>query len=252
MVIAKTCTIEDCYSPHEAKGYCKTHYHRNLKTGSPHKKPRRPNALRVLTCSQCGNGYETTSNNSKFCSSKCRERDRYLRSREKRINAARSYRTTNRDEICKRRREMYLENIEKRRAENRKNYLKHRDARIRAAIEYQSSHPEVVALTRARRRAATKYKITVKDHKKLLHLHRGCCAYCHTQLEEWGRKSGNSLQWDHVVPLSRGGYDGIGNLVPSCRDCNLGKNKSTVMEWELRKKAQWYVQREIDRVENDG
>ena len=243
----KTCTIDGCNLPYEAKGYCAPHYHRNRKTGSPHKRARKPNPERRLSCAFCGEEYSTTSGNSKFCSVSCRERSRYNRDREKRLEYCRQYRASNRDEISERRRNAYRLNIEKHRISNRNNYLKHREERIKAALEYQAAHPEVVALSRAKRRAAVKYRIKVKDHKRLLSRHNGRCAYCGVKLCEWGRENGNSLQWDHVVPLSRGGVDGVSNLVPSCRDCNLSKSNSTVMEWRCRK-AHWYINREIERM----
>lgn len=170
-----------------------------------------------------------------------------MRSREKRIAQSAKYREVNQEKINARRREIYAANVGKFRFENRKNYLKHREARIRAAVDYQAAHPEIVALTRARRRSSTKFKIRVSDHKKLLHIYRGCCAYCQVKLTAWGRELETSLQWDHVVPLSRGGVDGVGNLVPSCRRCNLSKGRSTVTEWKLRKAA-WYINREINRL----
>lgn len=43
------------------------------------------------------------------------------------------------------------------------------------------------------------------------------CRYC-------GRSSPQVvLQVDHVIPHSRGGHDGEGNLVTACEDCNRGK-----------------------------
>ncbi len=36
------------------------------------------------------------------------------------------------------------------------------------------------------------------------------------------------LHVDHVVPVSKGGGDDMGNLVTSCRECNLGKSARTV------------------------
>lgn len=245
--MSKICTIDGCEAVHEAKGYCREHYYRNRTTGSPIKKARRPNAMKSLICQFCENSFISRANNAKYCSSNCQERARYIRAREKRIAQAAKYREDNREKIRSRRREIYASNTEKFQLANRENYLKHREERIKAAAEYQSSHPEIVALTRSRRRAIVKFSITTSDHKKLLHIHRGCCAYCHVKLTAWGRDIETALQWDHVIPLSRGGVDGVGNLVPSCRSCNLSKNRSTVMEWKLRK-ARWYINREIQRL----
>lgn len=45
-----------------------------------------------------------------------------------------------------------------------------------------------------------------------------CCRYC-------GRSSPSvTLEVDHVVAVSNGGTDDIGNLVTACTDCNRGKS----------------------------
>ncbi|WP_409350349.1 HNH endonuclease [Streptomyces celluloflavus] len=79
---------------------------------------------------------------------------------------------------------------------------------------------------------AAKYKVTDRDLSRLWIQHENGCAYC-------GERSA-SLHQEHVVPISRGGVDGIGNLVPSCPHCNLAKGDRTVMEWRLGKKSPRY------------
>jgi 5-methylcytosine-specific restriction endonuclease McrA len=49
------------------------------------------------------------------------------------------------------------------------------------------------------------------------------CAYCGI--------SGQPLQKDHVVPLSRGGLDIPQNVVPACHDCNLSKGDKALRYW---------------------
>jgi hypothetical protein len=52
------------------------------------------------------------------------------------------------------------------------------------------------------------------------------CAYCGATAV---------LQWEHIVPLSRGGPDEIGNLVAACATCNGQKGARNPIEWyELR------------------
>jgi 5-methylcytosine-specific restriction endonuclease McrA len=48
------------------------------------------------------------------------------------------------------------------------------------------------------------------------------CEYC---------GSTDSLQWDHIIPLARGGPNAIDNLVRACRACNLRKSDIPLMEW---------------------
>lgn len=47
------------------------------------------------------------------------------------------------------------------------------------------------------------------------------CQYCGARASE-----GAVLHVDHVKPVCRGGTNDEGNLVTSCRDCNLGKGSS--------------------------
>lgn len=66
----------------------------------------------------------------------------------------------------------------------------------------------------------------------------GRCAYCHEKPER--------LDPDHVVPLSRGGYDSPSNLLPTCADCNSSKCAMTLDEW-----AAWRAARGLEpRVTN--
>lgn len=66
------------------------------------------------------------------------------------------------------------------------------------------------------------FVISPKDMKKL----SGPCAYC---------GSTDKITMDHVIPISRGGTHGIGNLVPCCNKCNTVKNARTLTEWRFRK-----------------
>lgn len=56
------------------------------------------------------------------------------------------------------------------------------------------------------------------------------CAYC---------EATQGLQWEHIVPLSRGGPDTIDNLVLSCAKCNREKG--------ARNPIEWYFARGLDR-----
>lgn len=50
----------------------------------------------------------------------------------------------------------------------------------------------------------------------------GCCVYC---------GSTDDLEKDHATPVSRGGDDSIGNVVPSCGPCNMSKGDRTMAEF---------------------
>lgn len=57
------------------------------------------------------------------------------------------------------------------------------------------------------------------------------CAYCGA--------SGN-LQWEHIIPLSRGGPDTFDNLVRACAPCNQAKG--------VRDPYQWYADRQMENL----
>lgn len=81
------------------------------------------------------------------------------------------------------------------------------------------------AARRARERGAETCLITQRDLDRLVRRHGGLCAYCRDS--PWA-------QWDHVIPLVRGGRHAIGNLVPVCRRCNYSKNRRLLAEWRFR------------------
>lgn len=65
---------------------------------------------------------------------------------------------------------------------------------------------------------------------KLLVVQGQQCAYCGVS---------DNLEWEHIVPLSRGGPDVIDNLVLSCAKCNREKS--------ARNPIEWYAARALDR-----
>lgn len=50
------------------------------------------------------------------------------------------------------------------------------------------------------------------------------CVYCDATKED------DRLEVDHVIPVSLGGTDDIGNLVVACRRCNIGKGKRELVD----------------------
>lgn len=55
---------------------------------------------------------------------------------------------------------------------------------------------------------------TEQEWADLLSQHGGRCAHC---------GSADNIERDHIVPLSKGGDDDIGNIQPLCRACNRRK-----------------------------
>lgn len=64
--------------------------------------------------------------------------------------------------------------------------------------------------------------ILPRDVRRLHARYRGQCAYCDSK----------ATSLDHVIPISRGGVDGIGNLIPACWSCNSSKHQKLIIEWQ--------------------
>ena len=52
----------------------------------------------------------------------------------------------------------------------------------------------------------------------------GICPYC-------GNPINGDGHIDHIIPVSRGGTNGLGNLVYCCAHCNLSKNNKDLNQW---------------------
>ena len=77
---------------------------------------------------------------------------------------------------------------------------------------------------RARLAGYTGAHYTAKDVADLMVGQQGGCMYCWTPL--------TSYHVDHVVPLSRGGGNGVDNICLACPSCNSSKNNKLLgLEW---------------------
>ena len=63
----KTCTVDGCDKPYEAKGWCKTHYHRMWHYGVLEH-----GAIKPRKCKHCGETYNPTGRRQKYCDTECR------------------------------------------------------------------------------------------------------------------------------------------------------------------------------------
>jgi len=89
--------------------------------------------------------------------------------------------------------------------------------------EYKQANPEKVRVNSQLRRARTSnsgvFKVTAKEIAKL---YASPCAYC----------GAPSKHLDHIIPISRGGTHGIGNLTGACAKCNQSKSDKFITEWK--------------------
>ncbi len=70
---------------------------------------------------------------------------------------------------------------------------------------------------------------TYQEWLALVAQYQRCCAYC---------GAAGSVQVDHRTPLSRGGTNEIGNILPACARCNLRKHTMTDAEFRARLAAE--------------
>lgn len=65
-----------------------------------------------------------------------------------------------------------------------------------------------------------------KENKYLLQEDFGICTYC-------GHKA--DTQYDHVIPISKGGPADISNQVPACEDCNSDRGDMDIIDWHRKR-----------------
>jgi 5-methylcytosine-specific restriction endonuclease McrA len=105
---------------------------------------------------------------------------------------------------------------------------------IRTGWDYRSRYCSPRCLKRTQKRVRRAHQhgatgtFTWDAFAKLTRRLGNRCAYCGTD------NQGRPLEPDHVMPLSRGGHNGLANILPSCRDCNSRKSDSLPTDWEAR------------------
>lgn len=72
------------------------------------------------------------------------------------------------------------------------------------------------------RRAGAIGTFTIDEWRDTKKKFNKSCAYCGTS---------GDMQYDHIMPLHRGGTHYITNIVPCCAKCNERKHISTIDEW---------------------
>lgn len=156
---------------------------------------------------------------------------RYREANRDRLNERLSeYRNLNRDAISARHERWRKANPDKVKQANQAYYAKNTDRAKQSAKSWRERNPErwaTILKLNARKREARKkqlpaYTITAKDARRILSSPcavDGCTA--------------TDIQFDHVIPIARGGSHGIGNLQPLCGSHNASKNDKTWMEFRL-------------------
>lgn len=105
-----------------------------------------------------------------------------------------------------------------------KKYRQENPDKVAAALSrWRRNNPETVQKYQLQRRALLKSAKTFDiSAKEIWRLYNGSCIYCGEP----------SQTIEHIVPLSRNGSHGIGNLAPCCSRCNNSKNNKFITEWK--------------------
>lgn len=186
-----------------------------------------PIATDQRSCLWCGDSIEHMWQRATYCcrqhkknaaSARHRQRNPGYYKRYYQTPRAVEWRQDNREEVKQRQRERFRDNgLSVRQQETAAAWRAANRDRLRVNqrnyITRKWSNPDSV-------------NVSISDWMRLCRRYGYRCVYCGTQPAV--------LQMDHVVPLSRGGRHGIGNMLPACGPCNISKNNLLLIEWRVR------------------
>lgn len=71
----------------------------------------------------------------------------------------------------------------------------------------------------------TDTRIRTQMRHYLIHIHSGVCQYCR------GTTRDRYMEWEHIIPRSKGGTNALSNATLACRSCNDAKGTLLITEW---------------------
>jgi len=184
--VRRRCTVAGCGQPHHTNGLCGMHHQRQLRIGSVDLNQPEVLGSGAHECPECRRRFHS-------------------------FQAVGAHRGLVHD--VPRDREAAL----------RRYYESNRAVVIRRSREWAQSHPDQHKILRRRTQARRKQRIqdagghtTQGQLEARLQFYGHRCWLCGDPWQEW----------DHVIPVSRGGTDWPANLRPACGPCNRRKHAS--------------------------
>jgi 5-methylcytosine-specific restriction endonuclease McrA len=178
-------------------------------------------------CLWCGTTIEHKRSNARYC---CTQHQKNAGSRAHRARNPGYYAKYSKSPA----RLKYAEdNKEARRSYARDHYWKQDRAEIaKRTRAYRQANAEYFRLKCHERRSLRRNNpdsvgVSQRDWIRLCRRYDYLCAYC-------GAKP-KKLTVDHIIPLSKGGRDAIGNVLPACSRCNNMKRSVLLIVWRYRR-----------------
>jgi 5-methylcytosine-specific restriction endonuclease McrA len=193
------------------------------------------------TCSVCG----ITKSSDEFHKSTGRPDGLHPKCKMCRNPQEKNWRDVHPKNVQTRNRKWRSAHVDQARAATRKHYAKNRPSMLLRAKAYALAHPDKQQASTQRRMAngyfrkwrlanpgkvrdyARRYRalkrnspgeFTEEQFRRLCAFYGNVCVKCGL---------GGVLEPDHVVPISKGGSNDIGNIQPLCRNCNRTKSDKT-------------------------
>ena len=216
----RTCSLPECNRPHRARGLCATHYNQQH---APNR-----HAKKLVACTWCGTEVLKHSGGGRkygqVCSDQCRQ---YL---------ATPYCTLPADHWARwyGKSSAWTPPLVKVKVEHPAFIGGICDECGNHFVEPNHGSPSLRCSKRCARRVSKRARKARENNSpgsfRWIEVIRiwiaagKSCSYCDVVMTE-------QPDPDHVVPISRGGRNDLGNIVPCCRMCNADKGDLTLAEW---------------------
>lgn len=154
------------------------------------------------------------------------------KNKERLTEYQKQYISTNRGKISEYNKQFRIDNPEKvteqERRYNKKRYKNNPQYFIDRVTQWAKDNPDRVNMKKQRRKSQAKQlpnTFTIEEWEDAKAYFGNKCCYCGDE---------TTLQQEHFIPLSKGGWYTVQNIIPACKSCNCSKNDSDFFKWYPR------------------